>query len=114
MELRGALPDITRLWAQFDVNRPSPTSHILHSARANLISPLEFQPPRSAPFAGKSKKIQAFEQIFHQRSCFARCTGIKLDQSGLFASTGSSIRARKTPNHPVFFLMARTNDAFSA
>jgi hypothetical protein len=103
MELRGAIPGITRLWAQFHVNHPSPASHILHSVRADLMSPFEFQPPRSPPFAGKSRTIQDFGQIFHQPSYFAQCTGIKPDQSGLFASTGSSTRARKTPNHPVFF-----------
>jgi hypothetical protein len=102
MKLRGALPGIARLWAQFHVNPPPPTSHILHSAGANLMSPFEFHPPRSPPFAGKSKRIQDFGQIFNQRSYFAQCTGIKPDQSGLFASTGSSTRAIKTPSHSVF------------
>jgi hypothetical protein len=78
------------------------------------MSSLEIQPPRSAPFAGKSRSIQDFEPIFHQPSSFAQCTGIKPDQSGLFASTGSSTRARKTRYHSVFFVMAGVNDEFSA
>jgi hypothetical protein len=81
----------------------------LCSARPDLISSLEIQPPLSLRFAGKSESYRNLRLFFHPRSRFPQCMGIEPARRGLSTSTGSSISARKRSNRSVFFLIVPAN-----